>query len=126
MRFAPLVLLLVVEAAFAQTPDPKETPKDPGGPSRLKAAARKEPEGTSWKSKQVVSKLGAIRMKRVLMIDEDGNPVYEWFQGLQISYVVRDDQGNQVLLRASMESRAGGSEERFGSGQGGRVRTSRR
>jgi tetratricopeptide (TPR) repeat protein len=95
MRIAPLVLLLVADVAFAQAPERKELPKA----RAAQTPADKSREGKVWKGQEVVSKLGAIRMKRVVKVDDDGTPIYETIDGQQMSYLVRDEQGDLLLLR---------------------------
>jgi tetratricopeptide (TPR) repeat protein len=87
MRFAPLLLLLVADVAFAQ-PD---APKAP-------AAAGKTTAG--WKGQRVMSKSGVVRLKKLVMVDDDGDPVYEMTDAYDTDYVVRDEQGDLVQLRS--------------------------
>jgi tetratricopeptide (TPR) repeat protein len=85
MRFAPLVLLLVADAAFGQAPERKDAPD-----ARVPA---------SWKGQQVVGKLGAVRLKKITA-DQDGNPVYGMYHAGDAAYVVREEQGDLLLLRS--------------------------
>jgi tetratricopeptide (TPR) repeat protein len=87
MRFAPLMLLLVADVAFAQT-----------APKSVPAAAGKTAVG--WKGQHVMSKTGVVRLKKLVMVDDDGEPIYEMTDAYDTDYVVRDEQGDLVLLRS--------------------------
>jgi Flp pilus assembly protein TadD len=95
MRLAPLLLLpllslLVAPCAFAQPDAPKAAPADPAAP------AKAEP---SWKGQRVMSRTGTVRLRKVVMVDDDGEPIYDMTVGNDPDYVVRDEQGELVQLR---------------------------
>jgi hypothetical protein len=85
MRFAPLVLLLLADVAFGQAPEPKDA----------KAPADKQ---TGWKGRFVMGKSGFVLLKQATTL-EDGTPGYKAFVSGDFSFLVRDEQGDQILLR---------------------------
>jgi Flp pilus assembly protein TadD len=91
MRFAPLVLLLLADVAFGQAPEPKDTPKDPAA----KTPADKQ---TRWKSRFVMSKTGVALLKQTTTL-EDGTAAFKSFVATDYSYLVREEQGDIILLR---------------------------
>jgi tetratricopeptide (TPR) repeat protein len=88
MRFAPLLLLFLADVALAQPGDKKDSKAAPAA----KSAA-------SWKGQRVMSKTGIVRLKKLVMVDDDGEPVYETSSAYETDYVVRDEQNALVLLR---------------------------
>ena len=48
---------------------------------------------------RVMSKSGFVRLQSSFAIDDDGEPVYEAAIGYEFDYIVREENGDQILLR---------------------------
>jgi tetratricopeptide (TPR) repeat protein len=93
MRLALFALFLSAEIALAQAPKQDSPP-----PAAAKKAAGKA--DASWKGERVMSKSGVARLRKITGVDDDGEPIYAITVAFDPDYVVRDVQGDLVLLRS--------------------------